>query len=82
MEVRGPNFLQHNFEPGFRIDLHYKDLGIALAAAREYGVSLPVTAIVSQMLEALRMKRQGGQDHSAILTLIEDLAQHRIGEGT
>ena len=82
MEVRGPNFLEHNFEPGFRIDLHYKDLGIALAAAREYGVSLPVTAIVSQMLEALRMKGQGGQDHSAILTLIEDLAQHRIGEGT
>ena len=35
MEVRGPNVLEHNFEPGFRIDLHYKDLGIALAAARE-----------------------------------------------
>ena len=41
-----------------------------------------MTAMVSQMLEALRMKGQGGQDHSAILTLIEDLAQHTIGEVT
>ncbi len=80
MEVRGPNFLQHNFQPGFKIALHHKDLGIALAAGREYGVPLPVTALVDQMLQALKLRGQGDQDHSAILTLIEDLAQHRIGE--
>ena len=80
MEVRGPNFLQHNFQPGFKIALHHKDLGIALAAGREYGVSLPVTAIVDQMLQALQLRGQGEQDHSALLTLIEDWAQHRIGE--
>ena len=80
MEVRGPNFLQHNFQPGFKIALHQKDLGIALAAGREYGVPLPVTAIVDQMLQALKLRGQGEQDHSALLTLIEDLAQHRIGE--
>jgi len=80
MEVRGPNFLQHNFQPGFKIALHHKDLGIALAAGREYGVSLPVTAIVDQMLQALKLRGKGEQDHSALLTLIEDWAQHRITE--
>ncbi len=80
MEVRGPNFLQHNFQPGFKIALHHKDLGIALSAAREYGVALPVTAIVDQMLQSLQQRGQGNQDHSAILTLIEDLAQHQIGK--
>jgi 2-hydroxy-3-oxopropionate reductase len=80
MEVRGPNFLQHNFQPGFKIALHHKDLGIALSAGREYGVPLPVTALVDQMLQALKQRGQGDQDHSAILTLIEDLAQYRIGE--
>jgi 2-hydroxy-3-oxopropionate reductase len=80
MEVRRRNFLEHDFTPGFRVDLHHKDLGIALAAGREYGVPLPVTAILDQMLQALRMKGQGDQDHSALLTVIEDWAQHRIGE--
>ena len=80
MEIRGTNFLQHNFQPGFKIALHEKDLGIALAAGHEYGVPLPVTAIVDQMLQALKVRGQGEQDHSALLTLIEDWAQHRIGE--
>jgi 2-hydroxy-3-oxopropionate reductase len=82
MEAKKSFFLEHDFEPGFRVELHHKDLGIALAAGREYGVALPVTAIVSQMLEALKAKGSGDRDHSAILTLIEDLAQHRIGEGS
>jgi 2-hydroxy-3-oxopropionate reductase len=82
MEAKKSFFLEHDFEPGFRVELHHKDLGIALAAGREYGVALPVTALVSQMLEALKAKGSGDRDHSAILTLIEDLAQHRIGEGT
>jgi len=79
MEVRGRNFLEHDFEPGFRIDLHHKDLGIALATAREYGVALPATAAVNEMLQALRTRGQGDRDHSALLTHIEDLAQHTIG---
>ena len=79
MEVRRDNFLNHDFAPGFRIDLHHKDLGIALAAGREYGVPLPVTALLDQMLQALRQKGQGGKDHSGILTHLEDLAQHEIG---
>ena len=82
MEAKGKNFLRHEFNPGFRLELHRKDLGIALAAGREYGVPLPVTAIVDQILEALVAKGSGGEDHSAMLTFIEDLAQHTIGEGS
>lgn len=81
MEAKREKFLGHSFDPGFRIELHHKDLGIALAAGREYGVSLPVTAIVDQMLEELMAKGRGDRDHSAILTLIEEGAQHKIGEG-
>jgi 2-hydroxy-3-oxopropionate reductase len=79
MEVRRRNFLEHDFTPGFRIDLHHKDLGIALAAGREYGVPLPVTALVDQMLQALRQRGSGSEDHSALLRVIEDWAQHEIG---
>ncbi len=62
--------------------MHHKDLGIALDAGREYGVSLPVTAVVDQMLEALKAKGRGDRDHSAILTLIEDQAQHEVGKAS
>jgi 2-hydroxy-3-oxopropionate reductase len=79
MEVRGPNFLRHDFTPGFKVALHDKDLGIALAAGHEYRVPLPATAMVEQMLLALRTRGQSEQDHSALLTLIEEGAQHRIG---
>jgi 2-hydroxy-3-oxopropionate reductase len=79
MEVRGRNFLEHDFAPGFRVELHHKDLGIALQTAREYGVALPNTAAVDQMLQALRANGRGDRDHSALLTHIEHLANHEIG---
>jgi 2-hydroxy-3-oxopropionate reductase len=78
MEVKREKFLSHKFDPGFRSELHHKDLGIALAAGREYGVVLPVTAIVDQMLLSMRRKGWGGEDHSALLRIIEDLSQHEI----
>jgi 2-hydroxy-3-oxopropionate reductase len=80
MEVKREKFLSHKFDPGFRSELHHKDLGIALAAGREYGVVLPVTAIVDQMLLSMRRKGWGGEDHSALLRIIEDLSQHTLGE--
>jgi 2-hydroxy-3-oxopropionate reductase len=78
MEVKREKFLSHKFDPGFRSELHHKDLGIALAAGREYGVALPVTAIVDQMLLVMKRKGWGGEDHSALLRVIEDLSQHEI----
>src|SRR5215218_8673450 len=80
MEAKREKLLEHSFDPGFRIELHHKDLGIALAAGREYGVTLPVTAVVDQMLLSMRRKGWGGEDHSALLRIIEDLSQHTIGE--
>jgi 2-hydroxy-3-oxopropionate reductase len=74
MEVKREKFLSHTFDPGFRSELHHKDLGIALAAGREYGVALPVTAVVDQMLLTMKRKGWGGEDHSALLKVIEDLS--------
>jgi 2-hydroxy-3-oxopropionate reductase len=76
MEVKREKFLSHDFSPGFRSELHHKDLGIALAAAREYGISLPNTAAVDQMLQTMKKKGWGGEDHSALLRVIEDLSGH------
>lgn len=82
MDQKRDKFLGHDFEPGFRIELHHKDLGIALATAREVGVPLPVTALVDQMLQELQVKGRGELDHSALLSVIEDAATHKIGDET
>jgi 2-hydroxy-3-oxopropionate reductase len=79
MEMRRRNFLEHDFTPGFRIDLHHKDLNIALESGDAYGVPLPVTGLVQQYFNALRVKGHGGDDHSGLLQLVEELAEHRIG---
>ena len=82
MDQKRDKFLGHDFDPGFRIELHHKDLGIALATAREVGVPLPVTALVDQMLQELQVKGRGELDHSALLSVIEDAAEHKIGDET
>lgn len=79
MEVKGEKFLSHDFEPGGKVESHLKDLGIALEAGREYGVPLPLTAVVDQMFGTLMAKGREGWDHSALLTLIEEWAGHEIG---
>jgi 2-hydroxy-3-oxopropionate reductase len=81
MEAKREHFLGHDFEPGFKVELHHKDLGIALATGREYGVPLPVTAIVDQMLLTMKKHGWGGEDHSALLALLEEGARHEIGTG-
>jgi 2-hydroxy-3-oxopropionate reductase len=72
MEVKRDKLLERDFEPGGKVEFHRKDLRIALAAGREYGAALPVTALVDQMFGALVAKGRGGWDHSALLTLIEE----------
>jgi 2-hydroxy-3-oxopropionate reductase len=74
LEMKGPQIIKGNFQPGFKIDLHYKDLGLIMEAARALQVPLPTTAIVQELFAALRSKGRGGLDHSAVITLIEDLA--------
>jgi 2-hydroxy-3-oxopropionate reductase len=78
LDVRGPLMLKGDFTPGFKTRLHYKDLGIALATGSEYGVPLPVTSVIHEMMNAMKTSGRGDYDHSGILTLIEDLAKFEL----
>jgi 2-hydroxy-3-oxopropionate reductase len=72
LDIKGEKFLSRDFTPGGKVEYHRKDLGIALAVGREYGVTLPVTALVDQMFGVLEAKGRGGWDHSALLNLTEE----------
>ena len=74
LDQKKPNYLADTYNPGFKIDLHYKDLGLIMESARALGVPLPATAVVQELFSALRVKGRGGLDHSAVITLLEDLA--------
>jgi len=78
LDVRGPLILKRDFKPGFKTKLHYKDLGIALAAGSEYGVPLPVTGLIHQMMGAMKFSGRGEYDHSGIITVLEELAKTEI----
>lgn len=65
------NMLSRSFEPGFRIDLHHKDMGIVTSAAREAGVVLQLGAVVAQLMASARANGDGGLDHSALLRGVE-----------
>src|SRR3989441_1113135 len=74
LDQKRPNYLANTDPPGFKIDLHYKDLGLIMDSARALGVPLPATAVVQELFNALRVKGRGGLDHSGVITLLEDLA--------
>ena len=80
LDQKTPNYLADTYNPGFKIDLHFKDLGLIMEAARALNVPLPTTAVVQELFNALRVKGRGGLDHSAIVTLFEDLANVRVGK--
>src|SRR5690606_41356494 len=73
------NFLARDFAPGFRIDLHHKDMGIVTDAARTVGAALPVGAVVAQLVASLRAQGDGGLDHSALLRAVERLSGTAAG---
>src|SRR5207253_9300871 len=74
LDQKTPNYLSGQYNPGFKIDLHYKDLGLIMESARALGVPLPATAVVQELFNAMRVKGRGGLDHWGIITLLEDLA--------
>ncbi len=80
LDQKKPNYLAHTYNPGFKIDLHYKDLGLIMEAGRALNVPLPITALVQELFTALRVKGRGGLDHSGVITLFEDLANVRVGK--
>ena len=79
LEVRGPKLLARDFAPGFKLDLHAKDLAIVLATARELGVALPGTALVDQLFHAEQSRGHGDADNSTVVRALEALAGHEIG---
>jgi 2-hydroxy-3-oxopropionate reductase len=78
LDARGPGMIAGTFQPGFRIDLHRKDLGNVLGTARASATSLPVTALVSQLMDSVSANGGGDLDHSALLTAIEQLANVKV----
>ena len=81
MEAKGPMMLDRNFQAGFRMRLHQKDLRNVLQTAQELNIPLPVTALVQQMIGALINDGESEADHSAILHFLEGLAKVEVKRG-
>ncbi len=78
LEVHGDRMIQRTFNPGFRIELHQKDLNLALQGAKELGVSLPHTASAAQLMQSCAANGMAGLDHSALCRSLELMADHPI----
>jgi len=74
LDQKTPNYVSGSYKPGFKVDLHFKDLGLIMESSRALGVPLPCTALVQELFNALRVKGRGGLDHSGVITLLEELA--------
>ncbi|WP_329254154.1 NAD(P)-binding domain-containing protein [Actinoallomurus sp. NBC_01490] len=74
LERKGASMVARDFKPGFRVELHDKDMGIVTSAAREAGVVIPLGSAVAQLLAALRAQGDGGLDHSALYMLVSRLS--------
>src|SRR6184192_1346641 len=79
LEVHGERMVKRTFNPGFRIELHQKDLNLALSNARQVGLSLPNTATAQELFNACVAQGGGKWDHSALVRVLELLANHQIG---
>jgi 2-hydroxy-3-oxopropionate reductase len=80
LEVHGERMIKRNFEPGFRIALHQKDLNLALEGARALGVSLPNAGACQQLFNAATAAGGAAWDHSGMVRVLESLAAHKIGQ--
>ena len=82
LENRGERMVNGDFDPGFRIRLHYKDLNIIQKTSNDFGVPLPVTSEVFELFKTAMVKGRGELDHSGLLTIIEDMSniQARTGQ--
>ena len=79
LEVHGERMIKRTFDPGFRIELHQKDLNLALAGARALNMSLPNTAATQELFNACAAHGWGGMDHSTLVRALELLANHEVG---
>jgi 2-hydroxy-3-oxopropionate reductase len=80
LEVHGERMIKRTFDPGFRIELHQKDLNLALSGARELGLSLPNTATAQELFNVCRANGGAAWDHSAMARALEIMANAEIGD--
>ena len=80
LEVHGDRMVKRTFDPGFRIELHQKDLNLALSSARALGVSLPNTATAQELFNACSAHGGKAWDHSAMVKALEKMANFEIGQ--
>ncbi|MBP7790262.1 MAG: 2-hydroxy-3-oxopropionate reductase [Zoogloea sp.] len=80
LEVHGERMVKRSFNPGFRIELHQKDLNLALTTARQLGVSLPNTAAAQELFNSCAAHGGAGWDHSAMVRALELMANFEIGQ--
>jgi len=78
LDLHGERMINRSFKPGFRIQLHRKDLNLALQAARQLGVSLPNTATAQELFNAVVAQESDQLDHSAMVLALEKLANHKV----
>jgi len=81
LEVHGERMIKRTFQPGFRIELHQKDLNLALSGARILGLTLPGTATVQELFNACTASGGAKWDHSALVRVLETLACHELAKG-
>ena len=81
LEVHGERMIKRTFNPGFRIALHQKDLGLALSGAKAMGVALPQTASAAQLMQVCAAQGWDQLDHSALVKSLELMASHEVSEG-
>jgi 2-hydroxy-3-oxopropionate reductase len=81
LEVHGERMIKRTFNPGFRIELHQKDLNLALQGARSMSISLPNTATAQELMNACAGNGLSGMDHSALCRAIEIMSNHEIAKG-
>jgi 2-hydroxy-3-oxopropionate reductase len=80
LEVHGERMIKRNFAPGFRIELHQKDLNLALEGARSLGLSLPSTALAQQLFSSCTAHGGKAWDHSALVRALEMMADHEVAK--
>ena len=78
LEIHGERMVKRTFEPGFRIELHQKDLNLALSNARQMGISLPNTATAQELFNSCAAHGGSGWDHSALVRALEIMANHEV----
>ena len=82
LEVHGERMIKRTFDPGFRIELHQKDLNLALQGAKSLGVSLPNTSSTQELFNASTAHGDSGLDHSGLVKALERMANHKVNSGS